>query len=87
MKSNFYLLITALFLVSCDQQEVATQQVQPSTESVVATTTIAAQQVEPDNYDDCITQFMQAISWSRPKGEKVYTAMVSKWLDSQPDSI
>jgi PBP1b-binding outer membrane lipoprotein LpoB len=43
MKSNLYLLITALFLVSCDQQEVATQQVQPSTESVVATTTIAAQ--------------------------------------------
>ena len=56
MKPSLYLLITALFMVSCDQQEVATQQVQPSTESVVTTTTIAAQQFEPDNYDDCITQ-------------------------------
>ena len=87
MKSNFYLLITALFLVSCDQQEVATQQVQPSTGSVVATTTIAAQQVERENYDDSITQSMQAIAWSRPRGEKVNTAMVSKWRDFQPDSI
>jgi antitoxin component YwqK of YwqJK toxin-antitoxin module len=49
MKPSLYLLIPALFLVSCDQQE-------------VATTTLAAQQAEPDNYDDCITDSMLGVS-------------------------
>jgi|TARA_B100000315_G_scaffold48882_1_gene43542 hypothetical protein len=58
MKPSLYLLIPALFLVSCDQQEVVTQQVEPNIESLVPITTLAA----PDNYDDCITQTMQGVS-------------------------
>lgn len=44
MKPCLYLLIPALFLVSCGEQEVITQQ------------------IEPDNYDDCITESMQGVS-------------------------
>ena len=62
MKPSLYLLIPALFLVSCDQQEVVTQQVEPSIESLVPTTTLAAQQAGPSSYDDCITQTMQGVS-------------------------
>jgi hypothetical protein len=62
MKPSLYLFITALFLVSCDQQEVATQQVEPSIEDLVPTTTLSALQAEPVNYDDCITQTMQGVS-------------------------
>ena len=58
MKPSLYLLIPVLFLVSCDQQEVATQQVEPSIESLVPTTTLAA----PSSYDECITQTMQGVS-------------------------